>query len=248
LALFDVDGTLVDTAGAGRFALRSAFLQTFHEDVLTRAETRGTVRFAGMTDLAIIQALAWAGGIEPARLEEEKSRLIINFFRHLETEMVRLDGQAQALPGVHALLERLEQVEQVRTGLVTGNLESGARIKLQPFGLNRFFPAGGFGSDHIDRKEVARIGMEKMCGFYDLSVRPEQVVIIGDTEKDVECARANGYRAVAVQFRWVSKKRLLESKPDFYLEDLTDIPAFLEALGIETKRAAGDRPSVGTPE
>ncbi len=232
LVLFDVDGTLVDTAGAGRFALQNAFIQTFGIDAVASAENNRSVRFAGMTDPAIIEALAAAGGVPPERLGKQYPTLIATFYDLLKSEMKRLDGQARVLPGVIALLEQLDGLETIRTGLITGNLEHGARIKLEPFDLNRFFASGGFGSDHHDRREVARIGVEKMCKQYDLQVQPEQVVVIGDTEKDVDCARANGYRSIAVQFDWVSKRRLMASEPDIYLENLSDLAGCLEAIGV----------------
>ena len=232
LVLFDVDGTLVDTAGAGRFALQEAFLQTFEVDAVTAAERNRRVRFAGMTDPAIIEELAAAAGVPATSLDNRRGHLIEVFYDCLESEMQRLDGKARALPGVLTLLQQLDSMAAVRSGLITGNLENGARIKLQPFDLNRFFATGGFGSDHHDRREVARIAVEKMCAYYNLKVQPEQVVIIGDTEKDVDCARANGYRSVAVQFDWVSKRRLLASEPDFYLESLEDLGGCLDAIGV----------------
>jgi phosphoglycolate phosphatase len=232
MVLFDVDGTLVDTAGAGRFALQNAFIATFGVDAVTSAENNRAVRFAGMTDPAIIEALATAGGVLPERLGEHYTSLVATFYTLLESEMKRLDGKARVLPGVTALLEQLDNMKTIRTGLITGNMEDGARIKLEPFDLNRFFASGGFGSDHHDRREVARIGVGKMCELYRLRVQPEQVVIIGDTEKDVDCARANGYRSIAVQFDWVSKRRLMASKPDIYLENLSNLAACLEAIGV----------------
>jgi phosphoglycolate phosphatase len=232
MVLFDVDGTLVDTAGAGRFALQNAFIQTFGIDAVASAENNRSVRFAGMTDPAIIEALATAGGVPPERLGDQYESLIAIFYNLLESEMKRLDGKARALPGVTALLEQLDSITTIRTGLVTGNMENGARIKLEPFGLNRFFGTGGFGSDHHDRREVARIGVEKMCELYRLRVQPEQVVIIGDTEKDVDCAKANGYRSIAVQFDWVSKRRLIASQPDIYLESLGDLARCMAAIDV----------------
>ncbi len=230
LALFDVDGTLVDTAGSGRYAFQAAFLETFGVDAVMQAD--GRVRFAGMTDPLIIEALADAGGISRNDLEAKNGSLLDSFYRHLQAETDRLRGRGRVLPGVVPLLDRLAVLDNLFTGLITGNLETGARIKLKPFDLNRFFPAGGFGSDHSDRREVARIAAEKLNRHHGITVPPCRVVVIGDTEHDITCARANGYRAVVVQYEWVSKQRLLAAEPDHYLPDLTDIPHVLNTLGL----------------
>jgi phosphoglycolate phosphatase-like HAD superfamily hydrolase len=230
IVLFDVDGTLVDTAGSGRFAFQAAFLEVFGIDAVMKAESR--VRFAGMTDPLIIEALADAGGIDRSDLESKNGSLLDSFYRHLEVETERLHGSSQVLPGVEPLLERLAAMDHAYTGLITGNLETGARIKLAPFDLNRFFPTGGFGSDHADRSQVARIAADKMKRHHGIDVPAHRVMVIGDTEHDITCARANGFGAVAVQHNWVSRDRLLAAKPDAYLPDLTDIPAVLTALGL----------------
>ncbi len=230
LALFDVDGTLVDTAGSGRYAFQAAFLETFGVDPVT--QTKGRVRFAGMTDPLIIEALADAGGIARDDLKTKNGSLLDSFYRHLEAETERLRGKSRVLPGVAPLLDHLDGLDNLFTGLITGNLETGARIKLEPFDLNRFFPTGGFGSDHSDRREVARLAVEKMNRHLGLTVPPHRVVVIGDTEHDITCARANGYRAVVVQYDWVSKERLLAAEPDHYLPDFTDITQVRNALGL----------------
>lgn len=230
VVLFDVDGTLVDTAGAGRYAFQAAFLETFGVDAVTQAER--TVRFAGMTDLRIIKALAVAGGIPGHELESKNRSLLESFYSHLELETERLRGKSRVLPGVVPVLERLGSMDRVFTGLITGNLERGARIKLAPFDLNRFFPTGGFGSDHADRSQVAKIAAEKMNRYHGIDIPPGRIVVIGDTEHDITCARANGFRSVAAQHSWVSKDRLMAANPDAYLPDFTDIPQVLQAIGL----------------
>ena len=230
ILLFDVDGTLVDTAGSGRYAFQAAFLDTFGVDAVMKAER--TVRFAGMTDPLIIDALADAGGIARDELESKNGSLLDSFYHHLQVETDRLKDESRLLPGVHPLLERLAAMDRVFTGLITGNLERGARIKLEPFDLNRFFPTGGFGSDHSERSQVARIAAEKMNRHHGIDISASKVVVVGDTEHDVTCARANGFRSVAVQHKWVSKDRLMAANPDAYLPDLTDIPLVLAALRL----------------
>ena len=233
LVLFDVDGTLIDTAGAGRRAVEQAFRAIFDVDPIL---PRDGVRFAGMTDPAIFLALARALGIEPEVYEGLRAPLHEAYFRALSAEMERNDPRRRVLPGVLPLLESLVRRDDVELGLLTGNLERGARIKLEPFGLNRFFAGGGFGSDDPDRAEIARIAREKIARATGLAFPPASVVVVGDTEHDVACARANGFRAVAVESGWVAREVLEHAVPDALLADLSDLGAALRALDLDLRR------------
>ena len=113
---------------------------------------------------------------------------------------------------------------------MTGNVEDGARAKLGAFGLNHFFSDGGFASDHPDRAEIARIAHERLSRRARYRFPAGQVVVVGDTELDVACAKANGFRAVAVESGWVPRERLEAASPDALFEDLTDADAVLAAL------------------
>ena len=228
LILFDVDGTLIDTAGAGKRAMEHAFGEVFGLDGFERA---GGVAYAGRTDPVILEGLARAFGIRPATFREQRDRLERIFVRALAGEMARPDDRRRLLPGVLPLLERLEALAEVHLGLLTGNLEAGARAKLEPFGLNRFFAAGGFASDHADRREIARIACRKLSDLTGIPFRPEEVTVVGDTEHDVDCARANRYRSVAVDSGWVDRATLERARPDALLDDLGD-PGVMQALGI----------------
>jgi phosphoglycolate phosphatase-like HAD superfamily hydrolase len=231
LILFDIDGTLVDTAGAGRYAIERAFTEVFEIDYVA-AKAR-SVPFAGMTDSSIFQALADAAGVPPLRFTALRADLHAAYFRELKVEMARPEPGRRSLPGVVALLELLEERPACHSGLLTGNLEIGARIKLEPFGLNRFFSGGGFGSDHPDRREVARVARLKLCGITGIDFEPSRVVVVGDTEHDVDCARANGYKAVAVETGWASREKLEAARPDALLGDLEDQSLVAAALGLD---------------
>jgi len=230
LVLFDVDGTLVDTAGAGRTAMQRAFVDVLGVDAVSRA--RDTVRFAGMTDPRIIENLARGCGIRLSELARVEIRLRSSYLEHLARIMSTPDSRRRALPGVDALLEDLRNRQGVHLGLLTGNLEEGARRKLEPFDLNRFFADGGFSSDAPNRREIARIAREKMQRRTGVAFRPPRVTVVGDTEHDVDCAHANGYRAVAVATGWSSRDALTAARPDVLLDDLTDRSAALAALGV----------------
>jgi len=230
LILFDVDGTLVDVAGAGRRSMERAFCEVLGVDGIERA---GAVPYAGRTDPLIFESMAAACGVEPTTFRERKDDLVRSFVQALEREMQRPDPRRCVLPGVRALLESLDAMDGVHLGLLTGNLEAGARIKLEPFDLNRFFPAGGFASDDSDRRAIARIAHARMSELTGIAFRPEDVTVVGDTDHDVDCARANSFRAVAVDSGWVPRERLERSRPDALLDDLSD-PGVMAALGLRS--------------
>ena len=230
LVLFDLDGTLVDTGGAGRRGIERAFREVFAIEDVASASSR--VRFDGKTDPRIAEEISREAGIPERAFRERLGALLETYVACLREEMQRPDPRRRILPGVRPLLETLARTPNVVVGLLTGNIEAGARAKLEPFGLNPFFPGGGFSSDHPDRSEIARLAREKLSRATGRTFAPERVCVIGDTELDVACARANGYRAVAVASGWVSRDRLEASVPDALFEDLTDIDGVMAAAGV----------------
>jgi phosphoglycolate phosphatase-like HAD superfamily hydrolase len=227
LLLFDVDGTLVDAAGAGRKSMVRAFETTFGVDGV--GARTAAVRYAGRTDPTILDAVAEAAGIPVDSYEERREELVAAFLGELEAEMARDDPRRRVLPGVPELLDCLAARDDVRLGLVTGNLERGARIKLRAFGIERYFLGGGFSSDHPSRREIAKIAWRRLSETAGVAFAPDDVVVIGDTEHDVDCARANGFRAVAIDSGWVPRADLELAAPDHLLDDLTESRRVLEA-------------------
>jgi len=232
LILFDVDGTLVDTAGAGKRAMERVFRERLGLAALT-PDSAG-VRFAGRTDTQILGDLAAANGIVPERFAAELPGLRDSYIDALRREMARPDPRRRTMPGIPPLLRALDRRTDAHLGLLTGNLEAGARIKLEPFGLNRFFPGGGFGSDHPDRREVAKRAWIELREITGIAFEPWQVFVVGDTEHDVDCARFNGFHAIAVESAWVSREALEASRPDALFHDLTDLEAVLRVFSLTT--------------
>jgi phosphoglycolate phosphatase len=230
LVLFDLDGTLVDCAGAGRRAIETAF-----REVLGLPDIEGPsrrVRFEGKTDPVIVEEIAREAGVPVERLAGVEAEFRASYVGALREELARPDPRRRIMPGVRALLEALRHEPQVLIGLLTGNIEEGARAKLEPFGLNGYFTSGGFSSDHKDRAEIARVARDRLAHLTGREIPPERVSVVGDTELDIHCARVNGFRAVAVQSGWIPRERLLAARPDALFDDLTDLPAVLRALGI----------------
>jgi phosphoglycolate phosphatase-like HAD superfamily hydrolase len=143
---------------------------------------------------------------------------------------------------VRTLLHELAAREGVYLGLATGNIEQGAWAKLGALGLDRFFAGGGFASDDPDRRVLVRLGWRKLCRRFGIEFPARSVTVVGDTERDVDCARANGFRAVAVDSGWVPRERLERARPDVLLDDLTDTTGLLAYLGLADRpRRSSDR-------
>jgi phosphoglycolate phosphatase len=216
LVLWDVDGTLVDTARHGRHAFVEAF-----ESVVGRPPE--PVEFAGRTDHEI--ALAMLDG-ERERLP----RLLDELATALEArkEMMRREGHAY--PGVPETLAALHRRDGVVQSLLTGNIEVNAALKVSAFGLERWldFEVGAYGSDpHEERSELVAVARERAAAKYEA---PAAAVLVGDTPLDVRAARAAGARAVAVATGFGDFEALRASEPDVLLPDLRDTAAAVGAI------------------
>lgn len=215
--LFDIDGTLLSSGGAGKAALEEGLAEEFG--------IRGTIEklvLSGRTDRAIVDDLLGLSGLEPT--SENRQRLIAGYLRMLPTCLTRSSGRV--LPGVWSLLDHLRSTAHVAIGLLTGNLRAGAQLKLGHFGLENHFAFGGYGDHHEDRDDVAREALVEAQNRFGEKVDPQRVWVIGDTPLDVRCARAIGARAVAVTTGWHTREELAASEPDVLLDDLRD-PSFL---------------------
>lgn len=224
LLLFDIDGTLIRGRGAGRRSLGRAFTEVFDAAAIDVAMDR--VEFNGRTDPQIIRDVAAAAGIARGIYEPALPALTAAYLRHLEA-LAGEPGGAHPCPGIPELLESLAARPGVALGLLTGNIESGARIKLEPFGLNRYFVDGGYGSDAEERPAIAAIARTKLERRLAREFQAGQVVVIGDTIHDVTCGQVNGFRTLAVGTGGVSEERLRTAEPDLYLGDFSDLPATL---------------------
>ncbi len=228
LILFDIDGTLVDAGGAGRRALLAAFDRLFRPASLSAA---AQVPFAGKTDVAIFRDMAHKLGIREEDLARNRAEFVTLYEGALRHELQAEDAPPQrVLPGVTALLDQLANRADARTGLLTGNIEIGARLKLDRFDLNRFFAGGGFGDDAADRRGVARAAVEDMTRRTGVDFAPGDVIVVGDTDNDVDCARANGFRSIAVDTGWAEPGSLKEARADALFDDLSNTDAVLEAI------------------
>ncbi len=203
VVLFDIDGTLLLTGGAGRRAMEGAFV-----DVTGRDDACAQLSFAGMTDRAIARHGLVTVGREPTA--EAIDALLEAYLVRLAREVPTSQGYA-VMPGVLGVLAWLEGVERVAIGLGTGNLELGAKTKLARGELWHRFGFGGFGSDHEDRAELLRIGAARGAQRLGVAVEACRVIVVGDTPKDVAAARAIGATCIAVATGSYSREDLATS-------------------------------------
>ena len=218
LILFDIDGTLIHAAGAGRIALTQALATEFGV-----AEPIFEVGLAGRTDRAIASEALKHNGLEDD--DGSFDRYLGAYFRKLPEVLQNTGGRV--LPGVVDLLVALRSRPEVALGLLTGNAEKSAWIKLQHFGLDHFFFGGAFGDHYPDRNDVARSAQRNFAEHLD----PSGVVwVVGDTPADIRCARAIGARAIAVSAGFSDSAELEAAEPDVLLEDLRDVEGFLGRL------------------
>jgi phosphoglycolate phosphatase-like HAD superfamily hydrolase len=219
ICLFDIDGTLIASGGAGKAALEAALANEFGIHRIS-----DQLSLSGRTDRAILRDLFRLHAIEdtPGHCRRLFDAYLANLPRCLATSPGRV------LPGIAALLARLHDRDDVALGLLTGNIRAGARAKLGHYRLNTYFAFGGYGDDHFDRDDVAREALAEVHQRYKDVARPERIWVIGDTPLDIRCARAIGARAVAVCTGWHRRDELADHAPDLLLDDLADAAPLLD--------------------
>jgi phosphoglycolate phosphatase-like HAD superfamily hydrolase len=219
--LFDIDGTLLNSGGAGQAAMEAAMRVEFGA-----ARPVDGLRTAGRTDRAIAVDLFRIHGV--ALDDEALSRFYRTYLAQLPLHLTERGGMV--LPGVSPLLEALRRREDVLLGLLTGNYKEGARLKLGHHGLHEHFEFGGFGDRHLDRDDVAREALAEVHRRFNGSFDAERLWVIGDTPADVRCARAIGARVVAVATGQYKVDELRNAAPDLLFDDLADTEAFVSIL------------------
>jgi len=221
LLLFDIDGTLITSGGAGEKALIDAMGVRFNVD-----EDLTGITLAGATDAAISRLLLEKHDLPVS--PENIAGLLDTYLHHLSERIGKHDGRL--LPGIVALLERLHQEPSCVLALLTGNIVRGAEIKLTHYGVWDYFEFGAFADDHHDRNELGRFAHARALERHGVDFPPESIYVIGDTPRDIECGRAVGARTVAIATGHYSLGALREHSPDLLFADLSDTEAVVSAL------------------
>jgi phosphoglycolate phosphatase-like HAD superfamily hydrolase len=225
LLLFDIDGTLINTGGVGRAAFDQAFQNLFNVTIANNVAKQ--VPFAGRTDPQILSELLKALPIDPDHWEENRTRFLEDYFATLEDLLDPPPPEAGTIGQVETLLQQLAAREDITLGLLTGNFERGARIKLAPFDLNRWFATGGFGSDATDRPTIAKLAAERGMEHAGMRISPEKTIVIGDTVLDIGCAKANGFHSVGFGMSEAERNRLHEAGADLVIESYEPVESIL---------------------
>jgi phosphoglycolate phosphatase-like HAD superfamily hydrolase len=222
VCLFDIDGTLLSSGGAGKAAMEAALSSEF--GVGTGMDG---IPFSGRTDRAIGRDLFNLHTI--AETPGNWERFLSAYLSHLPSFLETHKGKV--LPGIAALLDCLSSRDDIAVGLLTGNVRDGARLKLGHYGLFHHFTFGGFGDHYFTRNEVAQEAMTEVQRHLGDSVGPDRVWVIGDTPLDIQCARSVGARVAAVATGWHAAADLEAACPDLLLTDLSDPAPLLKLCG-----------------
>jgi len=226
--LFDLDGTLMLSGGAARRAMDRAFAEQYGI-----TDAFGTIVPDGKTDPLIFREICVNHGVVVADEAAAFAALAARYAEHLVDEMPRAD-RARLMPGVVPLLNRLVIDPALTLGLLTGNFEATARIKLGRFDLNGFFPFGAFASDHPEREHLLPVAVARAEAHLGRNIGiGRHVIVIGDTPRDVECALTHGARAVGVAASRYSAAELGAAGAHHVLPSLEDIDAFMTAITSE---------------
>ena len=224
LFLFDVDGTLVTARGAGRAALGRALTQTYGV-----AGDIDRYDFRGKTDPRIVVDLMRGAGLADDVIEARMSACFEAYVGHLERHIGDGSG-VTVLPGIAEVVRALAARDDALVGLLTGNIEAGARVKLRPTGLIPLFRVGAYGSDSMERRRLPAVACERARALVGRDFPFDRVTIIGDTPLDVDCARACGAQAVAVATGFHPHEELAACAPDLLFADFSDVARAVAAL------------------
>ncbi len=220
--LFDIDGTLLRSGGAGQSAMEAALRREFFPEL-----PAVDIPTAGRTDKAICSDLFREFGLDPA--SDHWGRFHAAYCRELPTHLQNRTGMI--LPGVLELLDHVTRRDDVLVGLLTGNFREGARLKLSHFDLHHHFRCGGYGDHHLDRDDVAREAWRAVREIHPQAAI-ESTWVIGDTPSDIRCARAIGAKVLAVATGIFSVEELAPHAPTLLLQDLSQPEHVVRLMGL----------------
>lgn len=224
LVLFDIDETLIDSDGAGRRSLGKALSHLF--GVKPEAIT---ISMSGKTDPQILAEILQSLGYKQADYVRRLDELFDFYVQTLEAELQQAK-KYKVHEGVFALLDELNSHGSASLGLLTGNIERGARLKLARCGLNKYFPIGAYGSDSANRLDLPKVARERAEAHYQDKFEPSQIVIVGDSIHDILCAQGYGAVSIAVNTGRTSRQELEALSPDFLFPSLCEVEQVLQAI------------------
>jgi phosphoglycolate phosphatase-like HAD superfamily hydrolase len=225
LVLFDIDGTMLNSGGMGRASMQRALAEVFG------SSGNPTYRYDGKTDKQIVRDTMRLEGHTDEHIDSKMEALIDLYLDGLRSGATSGDFDVRPLEGVVELLDALEARDDVVLGLLTGNVESGARVKLRAAGIDPDrFRVNAFGSDHEHRPRLPAIAQRRASETLGLDIAGDRVVVIGDTPADIECGRELGAKAIAVASGHYTVADLKEHNPYAVFPSLGDTAKLLETI------------------
>lgn len=231
LVLFDIDGTILTTVRqAWENPFKDAMEQALAETGDPRKIDTSKYRPGGKTDTQIIHEILDQNGLEESHVGELLPKIRLRYLSLLKEVTEKNPGYVTLKPGVRELLEDLHRHPDVLLGLLTGNFEEGARIKLGVHGLNGYFAFGAFGENARQRSELPQRAVDAAKHYKEHPFSAKEIVIIGDTPNDIHCGRDLHVRTIAVATGPFSVEQLQAEKPDFVFLNLADKEKVLSAI------------------
>jgi phosphoglycolate phosphatase-like HAD superfamily hydrolase len=227
IVLFDIDGTLLYAGRAPARSILRAIEEVF--GIPDIAPPRGEYSFAGRTDPEIVTDLLVRKGIPRTEVDARLAEVFERYILYLKSGLPDDDG-ARLHEGVLPLLTRLDAEDSVMTGLLTGNIEEGARIKLDRLGIAGYFAVGAYGSDSADRDLLPRILLDRVARRTGRVYGAGEVVVVGDTARDIRCARTICAKTIAVATGTTTAAELRAEDPDFLFDNLGDTDHVMQAI------------------
>ncbi len=240
LVLFDIDGTLLSSTGAGKTAIKNSI-----ENVCGRGIQLRGVQFAGRTDPAIVRDLLLVNGF----MDDEAENMLADCLKAYTASLMRhlTPSDVHVYPGVRDLVRSMAKDQEISLGLLTGNLQDTAYLKLHAAGLGSYFSFGAFGSDREHRNELPAVAAERAFQQTGLKFEANQMFIIGDTPADFECGRSHGAHCIGVSTGIFSHEQLASHEPDLLLTDFSEpsaLFAYLAKSSNESTRARQVRSTI----
>ena len=224
LILFDIDGTLITSGGAGERSLRMAIRDRFGRD-----DDLEGIEIAGRTDTGIARQIFDRHGVQPT--PENLGAFFDRYLHHLSTELGR--SQGALLPGTLDLLNALGKRPNLAIALLTGNLSRGAEIKLTHYGIWEFFEFGAYADDSADRNQLGKYARARALERHGVEFLPGDIYVIGDTPHDIDCGRAFGAKTVAIATGNYTRSQLASHRPDYIFDDLSNVNEVIATLGLQ---------------
>lgn len=224
LVLFDIDETIIASYGSGRRALS----RVLHE-LYGVTEEHMQINMSGKTDPQILKEILLAANMDEIAIHQSMDKTIDLYLEILEEEL--LDSERYIVhDGVYELIDAINDNTSFFLGLLTGNVERGARLKLERSGLNKHFAIGAYGSDSANRLDLPAIARERAQRHFKVGFEPQDLVIIGDAVNDVLCAKGFGAKCIAVNTGKTSWSDLQAQNPEFLFQSLADTKTILDAI------------------